>query len=185
MQVEGEIEAEDFDYPQHIHLITTDYGAISLMRAIRPDSAAQSQNMASAFGGLATPPLIFNGQLVTKNVHLFCFRHSSDSASRSHSSPNGVPHSARALSWIPVHAVVSVLVFALDSTCQLTVRPFRWPGFECHVVGDQSREVLVPQPLDGICGPLKTNVVVVFLAAFNALFGCRLIVPFDPTSSDH
>lgn len=84
------------------------------MRARRPISATlsvtQSQNMASAFGGLATPPLMFNGQLVTKKVHLFCFRHSSDSASRSHSSPNGVPHSARALSWIPVHAAVSVLI---------------------------------------------------------------------------
>lgn len=38
--------------------------------------------IAMAFGGLATPPLTFNGSLHKKNVHLSRFRHSSVNLSK-------------------------------------------------------------------------------------------------------
>lgn len=56
---------------------------------------------AKAFGGLATPPLTFNGALVRKKLYFFSFLHTSANCSRFQSSPMGVPHMARRWSWSP------------------------------------------------------------------------------------
>jgi hypothetical protein len=48
--------------------------------------------MAIAFGGDPTPPLIFNGALVKKKLHLFRVAQTALNSSRFHSSPMGVPH---------------------------------------------------------------------------------------------
>ena len=58
------------------------------------------QRMAMALGGLATPPLTFNGSLHKKKVHLFRFRHSTVIVSKSNISPMGQPQPARRTSCI-------------------------------------------------------------------------------------
>lgn len=57
--------------------------------------------MATAFGGLAQPPLRFKGMLVRKNVHRFCLSHSAARASRSNISPIGIPIPASSVGCMP------------------------------------------------------------------------------------
>lgn len=52
-----------------------------------PDYAGSLQKIAMAFGGVETPPTMFKGIDVTKNVHRFNSLHASANASRSNNSP--------------------------------------------------------------------------------------------------
>jgi len=52
----------------------------------------RSQNIADAFGGLATPPRTFNGQDEKKKEYRLDLAQNCDRASRSKNSPIGMPH---------------------------------------------------------------------------------------------
>lgn len=67
------------------------------------------QNIAMALGGVATPPRVFNGELVRKKLHLCSSSHCSASLSRSHISPIGQPQPARRKSCISTIVLVSIL----------------------------------------------------------------------------
>lgn len=64
------------------------------------------QNIASALGGLATPPGVFNVALVKKKVHFCCASHSLESPSRSHISPIGIPQRERRWSWSSIESII-------------------------------------------------------------------------------
>lgn len=87
------------------------------------------------------------------------------------------------LLMVSQHRQSFVLVQAFQ--CPLTIRPVGWPGFKSHVIANQCREMLIPKPLNGLCGALDADVVVPFLATFDSLVRGGFVIPLDPTSPQH
>lgn len=81
------------------------------------------------------------------------------------------------------HRQSFVLVQAFQ--CPLTVRPVGWPGFKGHVVANQCREMLIPKPLNGLCGALDTDIVVPFLTTIDSLLRGGFVIPLNPTCPQH
>lgn len=120
----------------------------------------QHQNTATAFGGLPTPPITFNGSLLTKKVHLLCFLHCSARSSKSNSSPIGIPKPASMYSCIvmcpgPVGRValaVKILVAGHVASLFLT------PSLKSRTVRRNGGKSRIPQPFQGLQTAVKPRV---------------------------